>query len=281
MGRIGASGRRWSVTAKRAFWRAADLLGARAVRIRRGPAAGTRIVAPLRLWPSYARGAYEPHVQAALWTRLAPGGVALDVGGFLGCHGLVMAKRVGREGQVHVFEPVPLHAARLRRTAALNPALGISIVEAAVGAADGVAALHPQRNPAMTFVTAGETGGRRPEAEMIRLDSWVSGLPELPPVDLIKIDVEGHELAVLRGARRLIDQWRPHLVCEVHRQAHVPYRPAELVAWLTAAGYEVSPLPSPGREGVSLEEALDRLEGTPLAADRVATMHLLASPTRP
>ena len=148
---------------------------------------------------------YEPDVTAAIELLLPDDGVFIDAGANWGCFALQAALRPGFHGEVVAIEPAPRPAADL---AALSQALGLPIrlLRLALGATDGTARLsQPALSGGASLLTA-EAGT---EVALRRLD----GL-DLPPPHLIKLDIEGAELAALRGAAGLLARYRPAIVME-------------------------------------------------------------------
>ncbi len=201
------------------------------------------------------RGAVEPMVQEALRRRLSPGAVMYDVGGSVGFFSLLGA-RLG--ATVIAFEPLPGAAATIERNAALN---GLServrVLELAAGEKEGRA----------TLIEAGEAGwshladrGSRPDAHathdvrVAALDDLVTA-GEIPPPDLVKLDVEGSEVAVLDGLRQTIERHQPVFVIELHETN------AEVADRLESHGYR-----------------LERLDGPGPVRDAPGDAHLLAAP---
>ena len=78
---------------------------------------------------------------------------------------------------------------------------------------------------------------------MITLDSWFDSMPNVKTVDFMKLDVEGMELDVLRGARHVIEKFNPQIVCEIHVHPGLPHRPISVVRWMESLGYRVTILP--------------------------------------
>lgn len=161
-----------------------------------------------------------------------PGRLALDVGANLGVYSAVMRRHARL---CHAFEPNPEYAWIYRRVLAdviLHPvalseragkqALRIPVVDSV--AYGGWASL--ERTP----VFAGHRT-RSVEVELQRLDDL-----GLDPVGLIKIDVEGHEMAVLRGGGETIRRDRPAILLE-SEERHRPGVLAELFAWMRQEGY--------------------------------------------
>lgn len=144
---------------------------------------------------------HEPTVREFLLPRFRAGGVFVDVGANVGGYSLRAASR-GME--VHSFEPIPQNAQILRRNAEINH-LTLDIQEVALGSSEGEVRLSA--GGASSRVTEG--GGI--EVPLRTLDSF-----GLPRVDVLKVDVEGYELEVLRGAERTISRCRPAMMVEMH-----------------------------------------------------------------
>ena len=148
--------------------------------------------------------AYEPRLSAVLReTR----GTVVDVGANVGFI-TVRAARVA--SQVIAIEPHPIRFRYLKRNVALNGLRNVTCINCAVGAAEGEIALYdvdPSLGPRPLDVSATPGRGRCYRVPLRALDSLVQ------EADLIKIDVEGYEAEVLRGATNLL-AGRPRLVVE-------------------------------------------------------------------
>lgn len=198
-------------------------------------------------------GTYERAFATALAEAVRPGDVCYDLGGHVGYYSLVMARRAGPRGAVHVFEPYAPNAARIREHAARNadPAerAPIHLHACAVGGETGTHALVAAGDADVTSTLAhldGTTGVMSPlwrerftrfprhEVPVRRLDDWRAEA-DAPPPDVIKLDVEGSELDVLRGARQTLAAARPTIIAELHNAGLA----AECGAFLGAMGYEV------------------------------------------
>ena len=273
--------RRMPSALKSRIWRVLDRLGPLPQRVKAGPARGLTLVAPLSLGRVYCSGKHEPHVLETLSQVVKPGMVVCDVGSHLGYYTLALARLVGVAGHVYAFEPLPRHVALLRRTLARNRLTQVTVVPQAVGAETGRAILEEWPNSAMTrIVHSGPApwGVRCLEVPMTTLDDWAARTTTLERLDLIKLDVEGQELAALRGATALLSRYRPSLLCEIHRRDDVPYRPRELVAWLEGAGYAVAMIPPRQHLDETLDAALARLEAARPRPGWMAVLHTLATP---
>jgi FkbM family methyltransferase len=148
-----------------------------------------------------AGDAPEPDdVEAILERLLAPGKVFYDVGANWGHHSLLAD---ARGAVVHAFEPMPSTARDLRAAAA---GTGVVVHELALGEADAAARMSIPDGMHSGLASIGEAGV---EVKVARLD----GLG-LPPPDVVKLDVEGHELPALKGMRQTLQKARPVIVFE-------------------------------------------------------------------
>jgi FkbM family methyltransferase len=158
---------------------------------------------------------------------LPPDGVVFDVGANIGLSSLSIAPLVPR-GRIRAFELLPATARHLAANAAAEPLGNIEPVASAVGAEPGRLALHPGANfSAGSHVVsdqhANEGHVATVEVPVLTLDGFAEerGLDRL---DLLKVDVEGFELDVLRGARRCLNRFRPVLFTEVNSFALLAVR---------------------------------------------------------
>jgi FkbM family methyltransferase len=170
----------------------------------------------------YATGTYEPAVLRFLHQELRAGDVLADVGAHIGIHALAAAARMRRlgGGTVLAFEPARDSAGKLRAAAAQNR-LDVIVVEVALGAGPGTAELLA--DPAYDVADAGVRSlhGAGPgvqQVTVVAFDTWTvkAGVERL---DLVKLDVEGSELAALQGMAGSLRRLRPRaLVVEVKQQ---------------------------------------------------------------
>jgi FkbM family methyltransferase len=188
-----------------------------------------------------ASGNLEFSVQEALVRHLGPGDVVYDIGANLGFFSLVAARLVGGEGRVYAFEPAPENAEAIRRNAELNLIENVTVVPSAVASRHGAARLQIVDDQSWSRLEEfGEHPGteRVLEVETVTIDELVES-GELPPPTLVKIDVEGAEVAVLEGMRATIENHRPAIVCELH-ETH-----REVAAALAAHDYRLINLEGP------------------------------------
>lgn len=157
----------------------------------------------------YWRGRASPAVAKWVARLLKPGDVFWDVGSHIGYISFVASRSVGPTGQVHAFEPLPANIGRLRQGLQLNAITNITVHPVAVSDTNGPALLRRHDCNHMWSLVENEPVGV--EVSCVTLDSMLSGLP-VP--QLVKIDVEGAELLVLAGARRVLEL-HPMLIVEL------------------------------------------------------------------
>jgi FkbM family methyltransferase len=173
----------------------------------------------LRLLESCGGAGGERQVLQAVLFALSPADVAYDVGANVGLYTLLMAKAVGDQGQVVAFEPEPKCFARLIENARLNGLSNVFPVPKALGDKTGAARLT--RDGTLNSFRVVELQGNAASSpghttEVIDGDSYVEQ-QHLPLPRVVKIDVEGYELRVLRGLRRTLSIPTCVVVsCEVH-----------------------------------------------------------------
>ena len=186
--------------------------------VRKGPAEGLWIRLNLRTGKDLFDGTRETLVQEALTSHLGPGMVLYDVGANIGLFTMIGARCVGKLGKVFAFEPDPELCQRLKDNVLRNGFSNVEIVQAAVcsttGSIDFVRA-NIEDSPDLGL---GRIGAPLPGQSAIRVRSVALDdfAQEVALPDVVKCDVEGAELAVLEGARSLLNRQKPILVCETH-----------------------------------------------------------------
>jgi FkbM family methyltransferase len=189
---------------------------------------------------------YEVLVREVYEAVVRPGDVVLDVGAHLGRHTIPLARRVGPAGHVHAFEPLPsCRAALAQLLHASHPDLAgrITLHPFALGAATGES----------DFVVAVDRpgySGLRPRCyelptRLERIRVRVRAIDELfldlPALRYLKIDAEGGELDVLRGAAGCLAKFRPVVGFEFGANAIGAYgiTPRDLACFLREQGYTI------------------------------------------
>lgn len=154
----------------------------------------------------FARGGVE--------IRPEPKDHVIDAGGCFGDTALGFADTVGQGGHVYVFDPLPKHCAIMRQQLELNPALASRISIIPQGLADHANDIAPLAEDDII-----NPGARVVEAAMpmTTIDETVARV-QPPHIDFIKMDIEGSELAALRGAESTLRRWRPKLAISLYHR---------------------------------------------------------------
>lgn len=176
---------------------------------------GRDLIASALYWRGLA--GYEPETFAVLWKVAADVAVLFDVGASTGVFTLAAALE-DRTRRVFAFEPGPGMSADLERNIALNRLTNVTPVAAAACDHDGTVDLFVPPGGSLAFgastLPSFRPGGVRRSVRAVRLDTFVQQ-EGIECVDLIKLDAEGAEPAVLAGARALLERDEPWIICEV------------------------------------------------------------------
>ena len=185
--------------------------------IQRGVGAGLRFN-PGGSNAGYLLGLIEFNVQRALQLWLRPGMTVYDVGANVGFITMIAARLVGRSGRVIAIEPVPALADEVWHNARLNGFENVSVIQAALGDIDGQAEFALSQN--LTMGRLADSKDRRDDenhlkVKLRRLDT-LAIQESLRGPDLVKVDAEGAEVAILDGATELLSKAHPMLLIELH-----------------------------------------------------------------
>ena len=177
---------------------------------------------------------------ATLRKHIVAGSTVFDVGANKGGYLAPLADATGREGTVYGFEPIPALALRLEKSVRQLRWNHVHIIQAAASDTDGTARLTTpdgERHWESSLEHIPGNSDHSFEVPTIRLDSM---LPKIKDSNLtaIKIDVEGHESAVIRGAGELIKQHRPFMLVEVEARHRPDADPTVFFAEMEAQGYQ-------------------------------------------
>jgi FkbM family methyltransferase len=188
----------------------------------------------------FVGGVFDPCVTEALFRLIEPGDRVVDVGANIGYLTSLAATRAGESGLVQGFEPHPvvfeLLSANTRRWVGRPRLARISLSRTALSDHSGTAQLDAgplfDANMGLSALATDASGPLRSgrEVEVARLDEVVGD-----SIGVIKIDVEGHEPQVLRGASRLLEH---RLIRDLVFEDHHDY-PSEATRVVEAAGYHL------------------------------------------
>ena len=155
---------------------------------------------------------YEPYMASAIKAHLRPRGVFWDIGANIGLLSLFAAKVAGPLGKVISFEPAPDTFAFLQHN--VSGISNIKAIQSGVGCHDGSATFGVRKSHLEGSFAQNELNlpTEMVTVPICTLDQFFEGAPP----SLIKIDVEGFELEVLKGADRLLSSAHPTLIIEIH-----------------------------------------------------------------
>jgi FkbM family methyltransferase len=162
----------------------------------------------------FIMGEFEPATSTVAKQLLRNGDMVVDVGANIGYFSLLFSRCVGTEGRVYSFEPVPKLASALLKNANLNQFEQITLSNLALSDHDGHACFYvgPEDNSGLSSL-------RQPRGSSDTLDVKLERFDQIFNLDqdiaLVKIDVEGAELAVLRGMNDYLRNKHPYILIEV------------------------------------------------------------------
>lgn len=216
---------------------------------------------------------WESQLMDLALSKLEKGGTFVDIGANIGCYSILAAHKIGPTGKVISFEPNPRTIEVLKGNVVVAQLSGtagvIEVKEFALGSRSGSFNLMYENNRSGGAYISNDPNARRTEKGWINTEVQVKKWSEIFPVefkpDLIKIDVEGHEVDVLRGAEDFIkhangfsilmeaipDMWRG--------QGHDPI---EFIKYLKGLGFSISLVEHSGEikkidDAANLVEQLD------------------------
>jgi FkbM family methyltransferase len=235
---------------------------------------GMRIVVP---WNDdggraiYETGWYEPATVTTVESLLKPGMVFMDIGANMGQYSLLASRIVGDAGAVHSFEPSPTMYPWLMQNVRLNKADNVQTNRLGLSDCEKIVTLYlsnPKNQGATSMRPQYNFSGKTAEVKCLTLDAYLAHRG-IGKVDVMKIDVEGAELEVFRGAEKLLTgNHPPSMVIEFEEGCQVRFGSscAKLAAHLTARGYELMTIRPSGLERYELEHS------------RAYTLNVLAVP---
>ncbi len=201
--------------------------------IERGALSGMRWKRFMRVHSDgYVRGDYEPWLQRWIVAEARPGSRFFDVGANAGYFTLLASLCVGDAGKVVAVEPHPVTARMLRAQLELNDRRNVSVEVVALADAPGV--LEMADDTASVMVQLASLRDSPPTKTIsVKVHTLDALTAKHGPPDVVKIDVEGADSLVLRGAERTLREHGPTLLLEVHDRRNA----AEVAPFLRSLGY--------------------------------------------
>ncbi len=209
----------------------------------------------------YYHGVYEAGTLYVLKECLREGDVFLDVGANIGFISLAAASFVGTSGKVYSFEPLPETFEMLRTNLSINNITNVGIYNIALGSTKESMPIYDndkfgRGSASLMRLNGAQNNGR--EISVDTLDAFIS-CAKVNNIRMLKIDVEGYELEVLEGAKKLLSHSNAPIICIEYSNIH-PIKggkPLDIYRFIKRVNdYQVYKL----RRGKSIPSKLVRIE---------------------
>jgi len=182
--------------------------------------AQTRLWVPSQ-WESRLLAGHEPATMSVLRELVRPGAVVYDIGAHLGLYSIVLARLAGPGGHVYCLEANPVCLYFLQANLALNRVGQCEILPVAILGERTTAEFTINYHNLLLGIAKDSPFATKPGHRIgvpaLDLDHLVADY-DLRPPDLIKMDIEGAEVAAIRGMQGTIERHRPTLLFELHGQ---------------------------------------------------------------
>jgi FkbM family methyltransferase len=210
---------------------------------------GTEILVPLSDYIGKAvffLGDLDRKISEVIRRIVRPGDRVLDVGANLGVVTLQLARLVGPNGVVHSFEPNPAVHRLLEQSLERNHLTNVRLHKCALGADDGTTLTlnFSEENAGLGTVCRGSTGAGWSSVEVpVRTLSALAAEHDFGEMRLMKMDVEGFELTVLRGALAWLAARPPEAIVFESNEGRDPKEPDPVISFLSEQGYTFYSIP--------------------------------------
>ena len=184
---------------------------------------------------AYWLGSYEYEKRILFEKMISKSSVVYDIGAHVGFYTLLASELVGEDGKVIAFEPVPRNAKYLKKHLEINHCANVMVIEAAVSDKSGVFFFSEGPNSFMGHLS----DDANLTVDTVSIDDLVmSGKSKILAPNYIKIDVEGAELLVLKGAKSMLSKYDPKIFLATHdTKIHI-----DCCNFLTSLGYKLKPI---------------------------------------
>jgi FkbM family methyltransferase len=179
---------------------------------------GFKIIFPPK-WSRYFESDYEKENVVFIKSCCNKGMTVIDVGAHLGLISVIIGKIIGSSGRVYSFEPTPATFKELKRIVKLNGLTDIAeCINEAVSEKEGELTFfisETEGSNSNSLVNRSDLNRESYSVKSVSIDKF-SENRNLNKIDLIKIDAEGVELAVLKGAKNVLLKFRPKVILAIH-----------------------------------------------------------------
>ena len=188
---------------------------------------------------TYAIGSPEPYTLAYFRSALLPDSIVFDIGAYIGVYTFA-ACNILKSGMVHTFEPNPHSAKRIEETIRRNNVTQIQLNNCALGNHTGKVNFALHKTPVQSRIHTQPSQANSVEIPITTLDHYCH-VQKINRIDLLKMDVEGAELMVLRGAAEMIEKRSPVMIVELHQPESKGFghTVSETIHYLRDAGYSL------------------------------------------
>jgi len=176
----------------------------------------------------------EAEQTSAMMEAIRPGGTFFDIGANVGFYSILASRLVGSKGKIAAFEPLVRNLSYLQRHVELNHADNVRVLPFALSSENTILSFSTGPNSAMGHLD--KDGRGEVLVPTVTLDEIAERLGMMP--DVMKMDVEGAEMDVFRGATRVLSEARPVIFLSTHS----PELRTECLAFLGGLGYTVTSL---------------------------------------
>ena len=179
-------------------------------------------------------GEYGQNEYDLLEKLVFPGACVLEVGAHIGSHTVRLAKKIGLKGRLVAVEPQPPLFQAMAGAMALNGLMNVDCYPFALGETAKTTLL-----PAVDYRQENNFGGlsllNPPTSGIFVMQQRLDDIYNFPKLDIIKIDVEGMELAVLKGGTAIVEKYRPMIYFENDRRE----LSKDILTWLFERKYKM------------------------------------------
>ena len=191
-----------------------------------------------RAW-RYRLRTEKPEINFLL-RHLNSGQVVLDIGAHKGAYTYWMSKRVGETGYVYAFEPQPQLNQYLSGIAKRSKYQNIQVETMALSSMESDTTMNipgGRPSPSASLKTSGNKNATQINVHTTTLDNFTL-LRNLKTIDLIKCDVEGHELDVLMGGKKVLTRFKPVVLLECEARHNGPENVNAVFEFFTNLNYD-------------------------------------------
>lgn len=162
---------------------------------------------------SYWLGSYEPDQVKLFENFIKDGDVVFDIGANAGFYSILSAELAGKNGKIFSFEPLPQNYENLRRHIEINGYENIKAFDVAVSDKEGFSFFSEGDYAATGYLS----DGGKIKVKTMSIGNWIED-KKLPIPNILKIDVEGAESLVLKGAFPVIKEFHPLIFLSLHSE---------------------------------------------------------------